>query len=802
MNNKLTVFLIGLATLTIVSFSYALDIKTHKTLNGDIAKQITTPSGFSLDTYLWQQLAFEKGVWEKFTSQSVHDAVWDEQNQIFIYVDPNHTVWEWLQNGGAYEDFPSGDLIAYRRSRNHFHNPLPPLLENAGYTGPLSFCNIGQCPESAVLWSQGPQNSSALNPGGDWSWKKTKENYYKALTSTVQADRDWGFADTFIGLGQLMHLVQDMSVPEHVRNDFHSAYAYEEWVRDNPSEALANAFSNPVYFDWSALTQLQSVFPTAAVPIANLFDINQYNGTNPQITVQNYTVTSTPTGPVRTDVIGLSEYTQANYVSADTLFTNDWYPKKSSSVIIDPDTWKVPDELNPGTGLVKNMVNRPYYVKIADGETGYLLAGVPFTYFEATRISPVNPNETMHFAKEMPVMDENVYRGYATNLLPRAVGYSAELLNYFFRGTLEISAPSTTVYAITDGKETPQLFTKIKANIKNTTPDEQISNGFLQAVARYKIIPNYDPYLANYPPDGAVMTGDGSAAHPGVQYTYSVSEVSEGVTNVSLASGEARDFTFSFPTNNPIPAGITDLTLQVVFKGTIGNEQDNAIAVGMKDLMEPTHLVFWNLTDRFSLQYPDSVHKLYSFNDPYSSEDLLGFQDREDFASILHELDETGENKLNDETWLQPQTYTFKIAFSGTKPHELISNSVATVQLAAGQHARLIVLVDDWYPYVQVSWPDNTEPTGVDWTADYFMAVWNQSYNGVWDYTTPIKKFRFGPVGGEDQPRIPIIQHFYTGILNCYPGADDSAGNKYCPYPEEESPRVDLTPVAAAITFE
>ena len=83
-------------------------------------------------------------------------------------------------------------------------------------------------------------------------------------------------------------------------------------------------------------------------------------------------------------------------------------------------------------------------------------------------------------------LDDNVHNTYAKELLPRAVGYSAGLLNYFFRGTLEITAPDTYVYSIIDGSSNPQQFTKIKAKVMNTTPNEQIQAGVLQAVAKYK----------------------------------------------------------------------------------------------------------------------------------------------------------------------------------------------------------------------------------------------------------------------------------------------------------------------------
>jgi hypothetical protein len=730
-------------------------------MNRDISTKIM--NGFLLDDYLYANLGFEKGTYEPIAKQTtIETTTMTATGPITgtAIETAIKEVYKWFVDGGRFEDLPPA-TIPYLRSNNHFHNPLKPL-EQAGY----SYLSG----KSAIAWSQSPKGTQT--PGGYYSWNDVRDYFYSALIGTDKNARNTNFAETFRGVGQLMHLAQDMSVPEHARNDGHVAYAYEEWVRDSPSSLLDYALGSPIFFPMTGLTQLESAFASAPVPIANLFDTKQYSGSNPDVTLSA--------------IIGLSEYTNANFISSGTLFNGDF--PKMSIVIIDPNTYKVDDHLNPG-----QKIDRQYYKKIGDGDSGYLLSGVPFMKFQADRISSYNPNDTIHITKAIPIMDDNVYQLYAVKLLPRAVGYSAGLLNYFFRGSLEISAPSTTVYAITDGKETPydnkhQQFTKIKAKVKNTTPNETISAGTLQAVASYKIIPNYASDLSNYPPDGTVMIGDGTTSNPGVHYTYSVSET---VPSTSLASGTAEDFTFDF-TNHPIPAGITDLTLQVVFKGTIGNEQDNAIAVGMMDLMEPTHLVFWNLTDRFSLQYPgqhytDNNHHLYTFDE------LLGFQDLVNFSSILDDLDETGVNKLNDEPLLQPETFTYNIAFAGTEPQELLS-PVATVQLAAGQHTRLIVLVDSWWTFVQVAWPDASEPTGINRLTKYFQGVWNESWNGSFEMLTESNSFRHGPA---PDGVTPIKQHFYKGILACYPG--NTAGE--CPYTESESPAVDLEPVAATINF-
>jgi hypothetical protein len=50
------------------------------------------------------------------------------------------------------------------------------------------------------------------------------------LVAGKPEDREVYFAGTFRSIGHLMHLVQDASVPEHVRNDIHIVEAYEDAV--------------------------------------------------------------------------------------------------------------------------------------------------------------------------------------------------------------------------------------------------------------------------------------------------------------------------------------------------------------------------------------------------------------------------------------------------------------------------------------------------------------------------------------------------------------------------------------------
>ena len=356
--------LVTLAILfSLASFCYALETDTHEYINEYIARN--TINGFSLDSYLRNQLNIEEGIKDIFNSKY---------------------VWWWLSKGGKYEDKPPW-CIPYWRSLRHFHNPLT----DKSLEGIL---------ESSIQWSQKPAGTQSC---GHYSWDDVRGYFLKALTSQTKSDRDENFAETFRGLGQLMHLVQDLSVPAHTRDDIHPLYNYETWALEILDYEKISGY-DPISFDPSAIGNTN---PLASVPFANLFDTNQYVEPNPD-----------PSVTLRAD-IGLSEYTNANFFSLDTIFKDFPYPKSSSVQEVD---YEIQDPRDPS-----NMVFRQYYKKVTHGDTGYRLATVPFL---------------MDYVIDEPVyapasLDKYVYNDYAERLIPRAVGYSTGLVNYFFRGKLE-----------------------------------------------------------------------------------------------------------------------------------------------------------------------------------------------------------------------------------------------------------------------------------------------------------------------------------------------------------------------------
>jgi len=304
---------------------------------------------------------------------------------------------DWLAQGARREDdFP--------RFLNHFHNPLAPEWSQAGLGG-----SVGQ---SSVLWGQNTAQS-----GPSWSWQDARRYYFDAITMATKATRDAALGRAFEGLGRQVHLVQDAASPGHTRNDPHILYNYETLV-DDVRRREGAAFSGWATGSPDTLgvpeigwRQLDAN-PLAPVAVARLIDADRYQGGNPVVTLAA--------------LIGLAEYTNANFFSEDRIFTeNDAnlqkrfpYPNRGSATEQDFD-------VQIGNATVK----RRYFVKSGDGATGYRLATVGLLRDYHQRF-----NLDWTRFRESPALDEGVYRDYAARLVPRAVAYSTALLDYFFRG--------------------------------------------------------------------------------------------------------------------------------------------------------------------------------------------------------------------------------------------------------------------------------------------------------------------------------------------------------------------------------
>lgn len=185
--SRFVLFITTFIVLCWGSQSFSLQEKTHEAINQFIAQN--TVNGFSLDTYLKNNLGFKAG------RNDFLNGIDAEGNS------KNKQIFWWLGYGGEQEDRPGSytDYILNKptRSVNHFHNPRKPW-DQAGLND--TFLLKTFTGQSQVLWAQNLNQ----NPGGKWSWQNAREYFYIALTgkdfsgtqvATNQADREKYFAN-------------------------------------------------------------------------------------------------------------------------------------------------------------------------------------------------------------------------------------------------------------------------------------------------------------------------------------------------------------------------------------------------------------------------------------------------------------------------------------------------------------------------------------------------------------------------------------------------------------------------------
>lgn len=123
----------------------------------------------------------------------------------------------WIKIGSINED-------TYPRYFNHFYNPeTSEGLENKEW-------GMNITGTSAKRWAFKQDSAS-----GDFSVSQTLENY-----------KIGNYQRAYEGVGHIMHLLQDMSVPAHTRNDPHGdGDPYEKWVEENGTTDKINISSIP-----------------------------------------------------------------------------------------------------------------------------------------------------------------------------------------------------------------------------------------------------------------------------------------------------------------------------------------------------------------------------------------------------------------------------------------------------------------------------------------------------------------------------------------------------------------------------
>ena len=451
----------------------------------------------------------------------------------------------WLQDGAQAEDNGIDLLVATfpDRSLNHFHDPTKSLAD-AGLNDTFSGM-------SAITWSQNPEAQSTKT-SGDWTWQKVREQQYNSLTYTLPGNRDAFEASMLKGLGYQMHLLHDMSQPNHVRNDTHvfdgmgvkifNYNNFETWAKNNPNK-VANSIDNnqtPV-----VTVDLKPAYPNPAIvsPVARLYDNRTVDGATtiiPSISLSQ----------------GLAEYTNANFFSEDTIFAD------VKNVPGDPHYFAYPAKSETDLqSFINGTLNTAPYIEVDGIDVGPSLTNYKLGKLSAdgqdiecmAKSGAYTKKYYREFGEGLAFynsffLDDECFTEQASYLFPRAVGYSAALLDYFFRGKLETSLST----------QNPSTSSTMRLMLKNATPDEEMTGGKLALVLRYRQVTE----------SGATLVSPSQ----GTDFSYMVIEL----PSQPVPSGTATEYSFTLP--QPLPLWTKDLAAQVVYQGTLGNET-NAVAV-------------------------------------------------------------------------------------------------------------------------------------------------------------------------------------------------------------------------------
>lgn len=316
------------------------------------------------------------------------------------------------------------------RPFNHFFDPQYNGRQGRGLTV-LGFTLGNTSPDwslednGTVVDHYGGKCSSGTDCPQVYSFRAGQRAFWNALTGYSVSSRQTNTSLVFQVLGQVTHHIQDMAQPQHTRNDQHvhpvGSYNPDWSFYEKKTDKDRSEISQMLDADKANNTE----YPIPKFPRARDFWITSDS------TVSHY--------------IGMAEFTSNNYTSYGTPFVAD-----SSANGIGPATdFALPDGANKE--IKRYQVGELVSVSgkiIPPGQRDYVTG---FIYDELTK----EFKETKMAAKSLIsiltrgisrvqyVEDSLIYTARHKVLMPRAVAFSAGIINHFFRGRLNIVQTDT-----------------------------------------------------------------------------------------------------------------------------------------------------------------------------------------------------------------------------------------------------------------------------------------------------------------------------------------------------------------------
>ncbi len=451
----------------------------------------------------------------------------EDINQVF----PNtknqpKSILELFRDGAKFEDdFP--------RSLNHFYDPTTGAGLGTGYPSPD--------------WAL--EDKSDAN-GQEYSYKQARQYFYDALTKNTKSERDRNFGLTFQTLGQVVHHIQDMAQPQHVRNDAHC---------DLPIPCLFPGVLISIYNPSLYETYTNSLNLAGRLNFDGYAPVNSAGDQNFLLSPRQFWRTS-PDG--QSDISqgrGIAEFTNTNFLSAGTNFDTPLYPYPRLADAISHD--EIANDLFQTAGLPVPAQCLPpnptctmtfYTTRVNDN---FRLAASADNPRAST--SSIFDQYLQPLGKRAFSLNRFNYDEAQKFLIPRAVAYSAGLINYFFRGRIEAQDAGYTDTGIT---------LRVK-NAIDLTQTPQYANETLTSGG--KLVVAYEYKLPDAAAPGGFRTEVGSSAPVDLTENLSPGKTSQTIYSFTLPA---------FPDN------ATGVKFRLVYRGKSGQE-DDAVAAGAFESM-------------------------------------------------------------------------------------------------------------------------------------------------------------------------------------------------------------------------
>ena len=341
-------------------------------------------------------------------------------------------VSNWLVMGSEMEDEQGYGFPPHQRCVDHFYTVAPERTpgQAPGLTDNSEpWYAFGYLPKGIVnsfVWASQEPVLGVRSVGPNvYKWDDARQYEFAALTSTNQSARDTNMASLFYTLGHVLHLNQDLTSPDHVRNDNHYYKAYFENYGKASYMTNSQWFAPPTNHGW-AYWQSQGF-----TNLLNFWDRNKYNN------ISGAGGLNDDSDGTSGKKLGLAEFSNGNFLGERALYTECYkkpgdihsfpYPRKSSTDF--PGTLQtniiIPNGRNLPTTITRNVVT-----KKGDGVAGFRHSILSYLGTKFPNV-PTSHNTTIN--------DDGVLQDYHNILIPKAVEYSAGLLDYFFRGTMDVT---------------------------------------------------------------------------------------------------------------------------------------------------------------------------------------------------------------------------------------------------------------------------------------------------------------------------------------------------------------------------